>query len=108
MIDEEEPFKRKIEARGFVLDFNNRFCRLLDKITERKQSAKDLVLTTEVRSLMELMIEQKRLKERGVSLLTLSQDSIERYADSSECEVIFIVPPDLEHLNLVKAFIHSV
>lgn len=72
MIEEEEPFKRKIEARGFVQDFNVRFCRVLDKITERKQTAKDLVLTLEVRSLMELMVEQKRLKERSVSLLTLN------------------------------------
>ena len=40
--------------------------------------------------------------------MTLNSDSIDRYADSSDCHVIFIVPSDLEHLKMVKAFIESV
>jgi vacuolar protein sorting-associated protein 33A len=31
-----ENLNRKIDVKGFIGDFNNRFCRLLDTITQRK------------------------------------------------------------------------
>jgi hypothetical protein len=52
-----DTIKRKIEVKGFIGDFNNRFCRLLDTITQRRQNPKDLVFPQEVRSCLELVID---------------------------------------------------
>ena len=105
---QEETIKRKIEVKGFVSDFNNRFCRLLDTITQRKQNPKDLVLTKEVRSCLELVIDQKKLRERSVSLVPLNEESIAKYADGSDSQLVFIVPPEIETLKMVKRFIENV
>ena len=105
---EEETFKRKIEVKGFVSDFNNRFCRLLDTITTRKQNPKDLVFPQEVRSCLELVIDQKKLRERSVSLLTLNAESIAKYADASDSQLVFIIPPEIGWLKQVQLFIENV
>lgn len=97
--------KKKIEIKGFVHNFNNRFCQLLDTITPRPQDPKDLVITKQVRSLFELMIDQKRLKQREVSLVTLNDESIHKYSDSGDSWVIFVIPPEKKYLKMVKKFI---
>lgn len=104
---EQDKIKRKIEVKGFVSDFNNRFCRLLDTITTRKQNPKDLVFPKEVRSCLELVIDQKKLRERSVSLLTLNSESISKYADGSDSQLVFIVPPKIAWLKKVKEFIEN-
>lgn len=53
----ENSIKRKIEVKGFISDFNNRFCRLLDTITQRRQNPKDLIFLPEIRSCLELVID---------------------------------------------------
>jgi len=100
--------KRKIDVSGFVQNFNNRFSRLLDDITSRSQDPKDLIFPERIRSLFELIIDQKRLKQRSVSLTTLNKESIGRYADSSDSHVIFIIPPKKRALKQVEAFIQSI
>lgn len=100
--------KKKIEIKGFIQNFNNRFCRLLDTITPRPQDPKDLVITKQVRSLFELIIDQKRLKQREVSLVTLNQESVNRYGDSSDSWVVFMIPPQKKYLKMVKMFMANV
>ena len=100
--------KRKLEVRGFVQNFNNRLCRLLDQITARPQDPKDLIFPDKVRSLFELVIDQKRLKQRTVSLTTLNKHSINLYQDASDSHVVFIIPATKFALRMVEAFITSV
>jgi hypothetical protein len=42
-----------------------------------------------------------------VSLLTLNEESIAKYADGSDSQLVFIVPPEIEWLKKVKIFIEN-
>jgi hypothetical protein len=57
---------------------------------------------------LELVIDQKKLRERSVSLVPLNEESIAKYADGSDSQLVFIVPPEIETLKMVKRFIENV
>lgn len=56
---------------------------------------------------MELVIDQKRLRERSVSLLTLNQESIDKYADGSDSQLVFIIPAEKDSLLKVQSFLKN-
>lgn len=102
-----EISKRKIKTKAFTKNFNNRFFKILDIATEKQHEAKDLIFTEKIRSMFELLIDKKRLKDRNVQLITLNQNSIRNYEDTSESALFFFVTPTHKNFDFVKKFMIS-
>jgi len=71
------------------------------------QDAKDLVFVDSLRNLFALMLEKKNLTQRTVSLVSLNEDSIQRYSDSSDSVLIFIIEPEEKYFEFISRFLLS-
>jgi hypothetical protein len=51
-----------LNTESFNQNFNNKFCRMLDSCVASKFDAKDLIITQEMRALLENSVDVQRIK----------------------------------------------
>lgn len=79
---------------------------MLDSCVSSKIDAKDLFIIEEMRALLENNVDLERLKQRSVSLISLTEENINKYKDVSYSAIIFFVPVEEKYLKLIVSFVN--
>lgn len=96
---------RLIDCNNFKIQIFDNLMNTVDKLDPSQEEPKTMIVPEFLKPLIRLIVEPAEFKKRNLSLLYLTEQTIEEYSDKQPCMIIFLIPPCKSDLEKSVRFI---
>lgn len=96
---------RVIDCNNFKVQILDNLMNTVDKLDPSQEEPKTLIVPEFLKPLIRLIVEPSEFKRRNLSLLYLTEQTLEDYKDKEECMIVFLIPPCKSDLEKAVRFI---
>jgi hypothetical protein len=102
-----KKFDRTIKTYLFQQYINSKLMKLIDEVSDSRAEPKDIVTIPDLQIYIKALWDIKGLEKREVKIVWLDKTSIANYNDTQTKYLVFLLPPRIELIEQVAAFIKN-